>query len=82
MSETDATDLGAVTRFFEAMGASPAQAEVMARQLLKRSEQLGEARGISNVEAAAILLKQVVEARDGRAPSLNSKVKRKDRLKS
>lgn len=78
MSESDATDLGAVTRFFGGMGASPAQAEVMARQLLKRAEQLGEARGISKVEAAGILLKQVVEARDGRAPRLNTEVKRKD----
>jgi hypothetical protein len=78
MSEPDASELGAVTQLFEGMGAAPGQAEVMARQLLKRSEQLGKDRGISKVEAAGILLKQVAEARDGRAPRLNTEVKRKD----
>ena len=41
----------------------------MARQLLKRAEQCAQERAISKVEALDRLLRQVVEARQGVAPS-------------
>jgi hypothetical protein len=50
------------------MGATPAQAEVMATQLAKRADQLAVERGITRVEAMAHLLQLVVKGRSGEAP--------------
>lgn len=47
------------------LGSPPAQAEVMARQLAKRAEQLALERGISRVDALRHLLELVVKARTG-----------------
>ncbi|NCG08814.1 MAG: hypothetical protein GWO81_04520 [Verrucomicrobia bacterium] len=82
MSEPVEEDLETVARLFLGMGAEQSQAEVMAKQLLKRAAQLSAERGISKVEAAAILLKQVAEAREGLAPRINTEVKSKDSPKS
>ena len=65
-------ELEAVTQLFINMGAAPEQAEVMAGQLLKRADQLAKERGISKVEAADSLLRQVVQARQAIAPSSNT----------
>ena len=50
------------------MGAAPAQAEAMARQLIKRAGQLSAARGQSREEVMAYLLRLVVQGRHGEVP--------------
>jgi hypothetical protein len=65
MSESDDRQLEQVVELFLRMGAEREQAQVMARQLLKRSRQIAAERGISEVEALESLLKQVIEARQG-----------------
>ncbi len=65
VSDFSNDELEGVTRLFVNLGAEPAQATVMASQLLKRASQIAEARGISMVESTESLLKQVVEARRG-----------------
>lgn len=82
MSESAEEELETVTRLFTGMGAEQSQAEVMARQLLKRAGQLSAERGISKVEATEVLLRQISEARAGCTPSMNGGVKRKDSSKS
>jgi hypothetical protein len=77
MNEPKEEEVITVSRFFKGMGADHEQAEVMARQLLKRAVQLSAERGLTIVESTGILLKQVTEARAGRAPLINSEVKRK-----
>ncbi|MDQ8193075.1 hypothetical protein QEH59_01465 [Coraliomargarita sp. SDUM461004] len=54
-----------LAQVFVQLGASEAQAPVLAAQLLKRAGQLAEERNISEVEATETLLKQVFEARQG-----------------
>jgi hypothetical protein len=63
--ESGNEDIRMVAELFTGMGASAEQADVMAAQLLKRAEQLAEARNISKVAALENLLKQVIEARQG-----------------
>lgn len=65
MSEDRSKSLAGVTQLFINMGAEPRQAEVMAKQLLKRADQIAQERHISNLEAVEKLLKQVIEARQG-----------------
>ncbi|MEM8866984.1 MAG: hypothetical protein AAGC73_01825 [Verrucomicrobiota bacterium] len=55
----------ALVQFFEGLSASPEQAEIMARQLLKRASQIAEIEGISKVEATEKLLNKVIQARQG-----------------
>lgn len=50
------------------LGAAPAQAEVMARQLAKRCDQLMADRGLSRVEAFSYLLRLVTQGRTGVPP--------------
>jgi hypothetical protein len=50
------------------LGASPAQAEAMARQLIKRTDQLSAERGQSREETMAYLLRLVVQGRSGEVP--------------
>jgi hypothetical protein len=52
----------------ERLGASTAQAEIMAAQLLKRAEQLAAERGTTREAALARLLELVVQGRSGNAP--------------
>lgn len=50
------------------LGASPAQAGTMARQLLKRADQLAAERKQSREEALAYLLALVMQGRSGEVP--------------
>jgi hypothetical protein len=52
----------------ERLGAPPAQAETMARQLLKRAGQLAAERKITPEQAMARLLEVVVHGRQGEVP--------------
>ena len=63
--ENEPDQLNLIKSLFLKMGASEDQAQTMASQLLKRAGQIAAERDISNVEAVEILLKQVVEARQG-----------------
>ena len=64
--ETEQEQLSLIKSLFLKMGASEDQAQMMASQLLKRADQIASDRDISIVEAVGILLKQVVEAQQGR----------------
>ena len=48
--------------FFKSSGATEAQSEILARQMIKRASQLSEERGWTEVEAMQHLLKLFVEA--------------------
>jgi hypothetical protein len=48
--------------FFKSSGATEAQSEIMARQMIKRASQLSEERGWTDVESMQHLLKLFVEA--------------------
>ena len=63
--EINTGELDKIKLLFMNMGAPENQAKVMASQLLKRAGQIATERGISIVEAAESLLKQVVQARQG-----------------
>ncbi|CAA6680203.1 MULTISPECIES: hypothetical protein [unclassified Lentimonas] len=64
--ETEQDQLNLIKSLFLKMGASEEQAKMMASQLFKRAGQIASDRGVSIVEAVEILLKQVVEAQQGR----------------
>lgn len=55
----------ALVRAFAGMGAPPAQAAVMAAQLLKRAGQLARERGTSEEAALAELLEKIAAGRRG-----------------
>ncbi|MGB0333787.1 MAG: hypothetical protein ACPGGN_00335 [Opitutales bacterium] len=65
MSDLNDDYANEVACIFVNLGAPEEQAQVMSSQLLKRAQQISEARGISKVEAAESLLKQVIAARQG-----------------
>lgn len=50
------------------LGSPQAQAEIMAKQLAKRADQLAATRGISRVEAIRHLLEVLVKGRMGEVP--------------
>lgn len=50
------------------LGASPEQAETMARQLLKRAEQLTVERNMTQEKALEYLLRVLVHGRQGEVP--------------
>ncbi|PTY08608.1 hypothetical protein DB347_03260 [Opitutaceae bacterium EW11] len=50
------------------LGSPQAQAEIMAKQLAKRVDQLAATRGISRVEAMRHLLEVLVKGRMGEGP--------------
>lgn len=52
----------------ERLGAAPEQAATLARQLLKRADQLAAERGVTREAALAQLLQILVEGRQGRLP--------------
>ena len=58
-----------LTRLCGGLGASPAQAQAMARQLMKRADQLVAERGQTREAAMAYLLRLVVEGRRGDVPN-------------
>jgi hypothetical protein len=61
-------ELGQLTKLCRDLGAPPEQAEAMARQLMKRADQLAAGRGQAREEAMAYLLRLVVEGRRGEVP--------------
>ena len=62
-------ELEQLTQLCARLGASPAQAAVMAAQLSRRADQLAAARGISRPAALASLLDLVVQGRAGEVPA-------------
>ena len=63
------TELEQLTQLCQQLGATPAQASVMAAQLLKRADQLVEERGLSREAALKGLLEVVVKGRAGEVPA-------------
>jgi hypothetical protein len=61
-------ELTKLTEFCGKLGASPQQADAMARQLLKRADQLAVERNQSREECMAYLLRLVVQGRAGVVP--------------
>lgn len=61
-------ELAQLTKLCSGLGATPAQAEAMARQLIKRADQLVAERGQTREEVMAYLLRLVVQGRSGEVP--------------
>ena len=61
-------ELAQLTGLCGKLGADPGQAETMARQLIKRADQLAAERGQSREETMAYLLRLVVQGRSGEVP--------------
>jgi hypothetical protein len=61
-------ELTRLTELCGKLGAPPEQAEAMARQLIKRADQLMVQRGQTREDAMAYLLRLVVEGRRGDVP--------------
>lgn len=62
----DDEEVGKLAALCRQLGAEEGQATTMARQLIKRSEQLADERKIDRLEALDYLLKILVEGRQGR----------------
>lgn len=62
-------ELAQLTRLCRGLGATPEQAVAMARQLIKRADQLMAERGRTREEAMAYLLRLVVQGRGGEVPA-------------
>ncbi len=63
------TELEQLTQLCQRLGAAPAQASIMAAQLLKRADQLVKERGLSREAALKGLLEVVVKGRAGEVPA-------------
>jgi hypothetical protein len=61
-------ELAQLTALCGKLGATPAQAEAMAHQLIKRADQLTAERGQSREEVMAYLFRLVVQGRRGGVP--------------
>ena len=61
-------ELRQLTELCGKLCAAPAQAEAMARQLIKRADQLSAERGQPREETMAYLLRLVVQGRSGEVP--------------
>lgn len=61
-------ELEQLTLLCRRLGAEPAQAAVMAAQLLKRADQLATERAIDRVAALAYLVDLVIKGRNGEPP--------------
>lgn len=61
-------DIKQLSRLCERLGAPRAQADTMARQLLKRAEQLAAERGQTREQALERLLRLTVQGRSGEVP--------------
>jgi hypothetical protein len=62
------TELEQLAQLCEKLGASPAQANIMAVQLRKRTDQLAQERGLTREAALKSLLEVVVKGRAGEVP--------------
>ncbi|MBL9211666.1 MAG: hypothetical protein JNL92_14435 [Opitutaceae bacterium] len=63
------TELEQLTQLCARLGASPAQAAIMAAQLVKRADQLATERGVAREVALRGLLEVVVKGRAGEVPA-------------
>jgi hypothetical protein len=61
-------ELAQLTKLCRGLGAAPDQAEAMARQLIKRADQLVVERKQAREEAMAYLLRLLVQGRAGEVP--------------
>jgi hypothetical protein len=61
-------ELVQLTRLCRNLGATPEQAEAMARQLAKRADQLIGERGLTRQAAMDYLLRLVMQGRSGEVP--------------
>lgn len=61
-------ELEQLSALCERLGAAPGQAQTMAAQLLKRSAQLAEQRGIAQTAALSYLVELVLKGRNGEPP--------------
>jgi hypothetical protein len=62
-------ELGQLTALCGKLGAPPEQAAAMARQLVKRADQLVAERGQNREEVMAYLLRLLVQGRNGEVPA-------------
>jgi hypothetical protein len=62
------SDIVSLQELCRRLGASPEQAETMARQLLKRAEQLALERNMTQEKALEHLLRVLVHGRQGEVP--------------
>ena len=62
------SELAQLTELCRRLGAQPDQADAMARQLMKRADQLAVERGQTRAEVMAYLLRLVVQGRQGEVP--------------
>lgn len=62
-------ELNRLTELCGKLGAPPGQADAMARQLVKRADQLVAERGQTREAAMAYLLKLLVQGRSGEVPA-------------
>ncbi len=65
MSEIDSPHIEGIAEICRRMGAPAQQADVMARQLWKRSLQIADERGIKQAEALDHLLRVMISGREG-----------------
>jgi hypothetical protein len=61
-------ELTQLTRLCRNLGATPEQADAMARQLIKRADQLVAERGLTREAAMDHLLRLVMQGRSGEVP--------------
>jgi hypothetical protein len=61
-------ELAQLTKLCRGLGAAAEQADAMARQLIKRADQLVAERGQTREAAMAYLLRLVVQGRSGEVP--------------
>ena len=61
-------ELAQLTRLCRNLGAAPDQADAMARQLIKRADQLVADRGLTREAAMDYLLRLVMQGRGGEVP--------------
>lgn len=62
-------ELAPLTKLCRNLGATPEQADTMARQLIKRADQLVAERGQTREAALEYLLRLVVQGRSGDVPA-------------
>lgn len=62
------SELEKITQLCTKLGATPEQAATMARQLVKRADQISAERGIQRTEAMAQLMHILAEGRQGNVP--------------
>jgi hypothetical protein len=74
------TELEQLTALCERLGAAPAQAAIMANQLLKRADQIAVERGVARAEALKGLLEVLIKGRAGEVPARFSPPPPRDKM--